>query len=294
MSEVLIVGCGYTGRRLARRLRARGHEVTGTTRDPGRATRLAEEGIRPLVLDLAEAGGARKLAGEGPEACFHLAPPVEPEGGGTAVEEVIRALRRAPLEAFVYASSTSVYGDRGGAWVDEEAVPEPDSPAGRARLQAERSVLEAGWSWDCRPRIGRIAGIYGPDRVMLDAIREGRYHIVEGLEAWTNRIHVDDLAAGLEAIWSRGRNGRVYNLADGRPHRSAEFARLVAELADLELPRLTRAEAEARYSKTRWARKAGSKRVRNRRLIDELEVELSYPSFREGVPASLREMGLEP
>ena len=292
MSDTLIVGCGYTGRRLARRLREAGHRVTGTTRDPDRATRLAEEGVRPLLVDLAADAGIRKLEGESPSVCFHLAPPVERPDGGAAVEAVIRALRRAPLEAFVYGSSTSVYGDRDGAWVDEETVPRPDSPTGRARLEAERTVLRCGWEWDCRPRIGRIAGIYGPDRVLLEAIRSGRYHVVEGLDAWTNRIHVDDLAAGLAAIWRRGENGRVYDLADGHPHRSEEFAGLVAELAGLELPRIGREEARARYSESRWARKAGSKRVRARRLTEELGVKLRYPSFREGVPASLREMGV--
>lgn len=296
MSEALILGCGYTGLRLARLLREQGHEVVGTTRDPDRAERLAAEGVRPLLVDLATDEGFRTLASESPVVCFHLVPPVGPAGGEPplAVERVIRALRRAPLEAFVYGSSTGVYGDRGGAWVDESDVPRPDASTGRRRLAAERAVLRCGWEWDCRPRIGRIAGIYGPDRVLLDAIRSGRYHVVEGLDAWTNRIHVDDLARGLAAVWRAGENGRVYDLADGRPHRSSDFARLVADLAGLELPTLTREEARERYSAKRWARKAGSKRVRGRRLREELGVELRYPSYREGVPAALRGMGVLP
>ncbi len=325
MSEALVVGCGYTGLRLARLLLEEGHEVVGTTRDPDRAERLADVGVRPLLVDLATDEGVRTLASESPDVCFHLVPPVAPAGGRArtddgdadaagsaaggdgsdgeadgslpddgplAVERVIRALRRAPLEAFVYGSSTGVYGDRGGDWVDESDVPRPDSPAGRRRLAAERAVLRCGWEWDCRPRIGRIAGIYGPDRVLLDAIRSGRYHVVEGLDAWTNRIHVDDLARGLAAVWRGGENGRVYDLADGHPHRSSDFARLVADLAGLELPTLTREEARERYSEKRWARKAGSKRVRGRRLREELGVEPRYPSYREGVPAALRETGV--
>ena len=299
MAEALILGCGYTGLRLARRLSESGHEVAGTTRSEERARRLEEAGVRPLVLDVGRPEGLRTLEGESPEVCFYLVPPLREEGPGGETRhrdptaDVIEALRRAPLEAFVYGSSTSVYGDRGGDEVDENAVPRPDAPLGRARLEAERSVLRAGWTWDCRPRIGRIGGIYGPGRTMRRSIREGRYRLVEGLEAWSNRIHVDDLAAGLEAIWTRGENNRVYNLVDDEPHRSDDFARLVAELAGLELETLGLEEARARYSESRWARKAGSKRVSNRRLREELEVELAYPTFREGVPAALEAEGVE-
>jgi nucleoside-diphosphate-sugar epimerase len=292
MADALILGCGYTGLRLGRRLIDAGHRVTGTSRDPDRLDRLEEEGIRPLRVDVSSRDDVRKLEEEAPHVCFYLVPPVS-GGGGAELEAVIRALRRAPLEAFVYGSSTSVYGDRDGDRVDETDVPDPDSPTGRARLEAERTVLRCGWTRDCRPRIGRISGIYGPGRTLRGAIEAGRYHLVEGLDAWTNRIHVDDLAAGLEAIWRRGENGRVYNLVDDEPHRSADFARLVAELAGLEPTSLSPEEARERYSESRWARKAGSKRVSNRRLREELGVELAYPTFREGVPAALREEGVE-
>lgn len=303
MAEVLVVGCGYAGRRLALTLRDAGHAVTGTTRSEARAARLEALGIRPLLLDLGPPGAARALLRSAPDVCFYLAPPVPARGEGThagsgpadaagpaaEVEEVIRALVRAPLQAFVYASSTSVYGDRGGARVDERDVPAPDSPAGRARLAAERRVLRAGWDLDCRPRIARISGIYGPGRTLREAIREGRYHLIEGVESWSNRIHVDDLVRALLAVWLRGANGGVYNVTDDEPHPSGDFARLVAELCGLELPVLTADEARERYGPDRLARKLGSKRVSNRRLREGLGLELRYPTFREGVPAALAE-----
>lgn len=291
MARALVAGCGYTGLRLARRLLAAGHEVSGTTRDRERARELSEAGIRPLLVDVGDPASIRALEGEAPEVCFYLIPPLGDEGPRTGVEGTMRALRRAPLEAFVYGSSTSVYGDREGAWVDASDVPRPDAATGRARLEAERTVLRCGWEWDARPRIGRIGGIYGPGRVLVDAIRSGRYRLVEGLDAWSNRIHVDDLAAGLEAIWLRGENGRAYDLVDDEPHGSSDFARLVAETVGLELRTITREEAEASWSEARLARKLGSKRVRNRRLREELGVELAYPTFREGVPAAVAEAG---
>lgn len=299
MADALILGCGYTGIRLGRRLRDEGHDVTGTTRSEDRAARLEEAGLRSLRLDVTDPDGLRKLEEQAPDVCFYLIPPVRRQEDGERTyldptEDVVKALRRAPLEAFVYGSSTSVYGDRGGDRVDENAIPRPDSSLGRARLEAERSILRCGWEWDCRPRIGRISGIYGPGRTMRRYIASGRYHVIEDADPWSNRIHVDDLVTGLVAIWRRGENGRVYNLVDDEPHHSAEFAGLVAELLGVEIPTITVAEARQRYSESRLARKLGSKRVSNRRLREELEVELEHPTFREGVPAALRDEGLDP
>lgn len=289
MAEALIIGCGYTGIRLGRTLREAGHAVTGTTRSPERAAVLESEGFRPLLLDLSGRGAARRaLAGEAPDVCFYLAPPLDPEPG-TEVEEVIRALVRAPLLAFVYASSTAVYGDRGGEIVDESALPRPDSPAGRARLATERYVLRAGWEQDCRPRILRIGGIYGPGRTLRDPIQAGRYHLIEGTSSWSNRIHVDDLARVLIAAWLRGSDGRIYNAVDDEPHPSEAFARFVADACGLSLPVIGLEEARTRYGPDRLARKLASKRISNRRMHEELGVELRYPTYREGLRAALHE-----
>lgn len=294
MSDLLILGCGYTGSRLARRLVEDGHAVAGTTRSPERARELESMGVEPVELDVGDPATIRRLEGRAPEVVFYLIPPVRPEpdaGYRHHLEEVVTALARAPLECFVYVSSTSVYGDRDGRWVDETTVPAPDSPVGAARLEAERAVLRLGWTHDCRPRIVRPAGIYGPGRTLRRRLSEGRYHLIEGTDPWSNRIHVDDLASALEACWRRGSNGRVYNAADDRPHHSSEYARFTAELLGLEVPTITLAEAREAYSEDALARKLGSKRVANRRLQEELEVELRYPTFREGVPAALEEEG---
>lgn len=289
MAHALILGCGYTGQRLARRLLEQGHRVTGSTRSRERADELRDLGVEPLLLDVSDPESVRELSGTAPDVAFYLVPPLrDVSEPGREVGEVIDALGRAPLDCFVYVSSTSVYGDRDGEWVDETAEPRPDSPTGRARLAAERTVLEKGWSRDARPRIARVAGIYGPGRTLRQRIREGRYRVVEGAGAVTNRIHVDDLVTGLLAVWRKGRNGRIYNLADGQPLPSSEYARITAGHLGVELPAITVEEARERYSPSRLARKLGSKRVENRRLREELEVELRYPSVREGLPAALR------
>lgn len=289
MAHALVLGCGYTGERLALRLLEEGHRVTGSTRGRRRAGELRSRGIEPVRLDVSDPESVRELSGLAPDVVFYLVPPLrDADEPGREVGEVIDVLGRAPLDCFVYVSSTSVYGDRDGEWVDETDEPRPDSSTGRARLTAERTVLEKGWSRDARPRIARVAGIYGPGRTLRDRIREGRYQIVEGADAVTNRIHVDDLVTGLLAVWRKGRNGRIYNLADGRPLPSSEYARITAGHLGVELPVITVEEARERYSSSRLARKLGSKRVENRRLREELEVELRYPSARQGLPAALR------
>lgn len=294
MSRVLILGCGYTGGRLARDLLAEGHEVAGSTRSSGRAEELRAMGVEPVELHLEEPDSVRRLTSRAPEVVFHLIPPLRSGPDGSYhhhLEGVVGALARAPLECFVYVSSTSVYGDRDGEWVDETAVPSPDSPVGGARMDAERALLRLGATHDCRPRIVRPAGIYGPGRTLRKRLEEDRYRLVEGADPWSNRIHVQDLAAALRACWQRGRTGRIYNATDDRPHRSSEYARFTAELLGLDVEIVTLAEARERYSENALARKLGSKRVANRRLRDELEVELRYPTYREGVPAALEEEG---
>ena len=294
--RALVAGCGYTGLRLARRLVGEDHEVVGTTRDPGRTEEIAAAGARPLVIEADDPRSTLALKEVAPDVCFFLIPPApldrDPDAGRLA--RVVRALHRAPLECFVYAGSTGVYGDRGGDPIDEGVLPRPESDRAWARLASERRLLELGWRYDCRPRIGRIGGIYGPGRTLGDAIQSGRYHLIAGHEGWSSRIHVDDLVTALIAVWQRGMNGRLYNLCDDEPHRSAEFARLTARLLDIDLPEITKEEARRVYSPDRLTRRLASRRVSNRRLREELGVSLRYPSFREGLPAALREEGSPP
>ncbi|MDP2497129.1 MAG: SDR family oxidoreductase [Candidatus Palauibacterales bacterium] len=289
MAHVLILGCGYTGERLALRLLEEDHRVTGSTRSRERAEELRDLGVEPVLLDVSDPESVRDLSGLAPDVVFYLIPPLrDADEPGREVGGVIDVLGRAPVECFVYVSSTSVYGDRGGERVDETDEPRPDSSTGRARLTAERTVLEKGWSRDARPRIARVAGIYGPGRTLRERIREGRYQLLEDADAVTNRIHVEDLVTGLVAVWREGRNGRIYNLADGHPLPSSEYARITADHLGVDLPTISVQEARERYSPGRLARKLGSKRVENRRLREELGVELRYPSVREGLPAALR------
>lgn len=291
--KALIAGCGYTGRRLAARLLADGVEVVGTVREPNGASGLEAAGIRPLIIEADDPGSVVMLEKVAPDVCFFLIPPapLAEDPAAARLSRLVEALRRAPLECFVYASSTGVYGDVGDETVSESTVPQPASAKGEARLTAERKLLELGWWLDSRPRIARIAGIYGPGRTLGPAIREGRYQLITGRETWSSRIHVEDLVTALIAIWRAGASGRIYNVCDDEPHLSSEYARLTASLLDLDLLEISEDGARALYDPDRLARVLASRRVSNRRLRGELGVRLAYPSFREGLPAALREEG---
>ena len=291
--KALVAGCGYTGLRLAARLLADGVEVVGTVRERSGASRLEEAGIRPLIVDADDPGSTLTLETVAPDVCFFLIPPAPlgEDPDAARLSRIAGALRRAPLECFVYASSTGVYGDRGDETISESTVPHPASARGEARLAAERKVLELGWRLDSRPRVARIAGIYGPERTLGPAIREGRYQLIAGRDSWSSRVHVDDLVTALIAVWRAGASGRIYNVCDDEPHLSSDYARLTASLLGLDLLEISEDGARALYDPDRLARKLSSRRVSNRRLRGELGVRLAYPTVREGLPAALREEG---
>ncbi len=224
---------------------------------------------------------------------FYLVPP---QGEGRdPLAPVLAALSAATPESFVYASSTSVYGDRGGAWVDETTAVRPEGASAEARHQAERLVAGAAGTGRVPTRICRISGIYGPGRTLRRALERGDYLLIRGGDKWVNRIHVDDLVSGLVAASRMGSVGEVYNLVDDEPHRSSEFALLAAELHGLPAPEWVDEEvARARYGDSRLRRKLQNKRVRNRLLKEALRVELEYPNYRVGLPAAVRREGEPP
>jgi nucleoside-diphosphate-sugar epimerase len=290
MKRALIIGCGYTGARLGVRLLDMDVRVLGTTRHEARAVELERLGIEPLIGDLDEPETLRQIDGYAPQLIAYFVPPRG--DGDDYLPKVLAATAGAPLEAFLYASSTGVYGDRGGDWVDETTRVRPDSAVGRARHAAERLIAEAAASHQMPTRICRITGIYGPGRTLKPLLSSGKYVLIKGRDAWVSRIHVEDLVSGLLAAWRRGRDGEIYNMVDDEPHRASEFANLAAELQGLPMPEwVEEAEARRRYDEDRLARKLESKRVRSLRLGPELGVELKFPSYREGLANAIRGFG---
>lgn len=294
-TRALILGCGYVGVRLARRLAKEGVQVIGTTRGE-RAAEVAGAGAIPALADVLQPATLRPLVEWRPHVVFDLVRP--PRTGGDAytgegARNVAEAFRSAPPEALVYVSSTAVYGRREGEVTDEETPVAPASPAGKARVEAERIYLGAFREWGLPVRVCRVPGIYGPGRTLRGRLETGAYRRLDDEDLWVSRIHVEDLAAGLAAAWRRGRAGEVYLLCDDEPVTGAEYAELTADLLGLSLPpTVSREDIRHELSASGFERRIGARRCSNQRMREELGVVLRYPSVREGVPAALREEGV--
>jgi len=288
MQNILIIGCGYTGIPLASRLKEAGYRVTGTARSEHRINAMHDIGIGVVSGGLDEEQTLEMLRALEPALVVYFVPPQK--NGPDPLPGILETFRGSPLEAFVYASATSVYGDRQGDWVDEDTPIIADGVADEGRIAAEELVLDAAKRHGLPVRVCRISGIYGPGRTLRGLLESGRYTLIDGHDTWVGRIHVDDLVSGILAAWQRGEDGHVYNMVDQRPHLAAEFANLAADLNGLPRPaRIDEAEARERYSQAEYRRKVSNKRIRCAGLIDSLRVELQYPTFETGLPAAVAE-----
>ncbi|SFG88470.1 Nucleoside-diphosphate-sugar epimerase [Palleronia marisminoris] len=279
--RLLAIGCGYSARALVPRLLARGWEVRGTTRSADKAEALASAGIPPLVWP-----GEDDL---GPHINWatHVVHSVSPDDGDLVLETYGGALAAADLEWFAYLSTTGVYGDYGGGWVDEDTPLNPSTARGAARVRAE-----AGWralqSHGLRLHIFRLAGIYGPGRGPFAKVRAGKARRIVKQGQVFSRIHVEDIAAVLEASIDHPRPGAIYNVCDDDPAPPQDVIAHAADLLGVPRPPEIPFEA-ADLSPMARSFYAESKRVRNDRIKDELGVELAYPTYRDGLRALLDE-----
>lgn len=270
MSESwFIVGCGYTGTRLARALVGQGADVTITRRDGAAATELAEQlGARGLRADLAQPNTLRGAVPPGAIVVV-LAPP-----GADPAAEIAGLLDAVGGEAkrLVYVSSTGVYAPGGGAWVDETWPLAPTTASGRARVAAEQALAASRVPWIAL----RVAGIYGPGRGLAERIGAGTYRIVGDGHAHVSRIHVLDLVAAIIAAGRSTYRGAV-NVADDDPAPIGEVADAVAaQLGKPAPPRVPVASVSPEVAGMLTA----DRRIANARLVQELGVVLRYPSWR--------------
>jgi nucleoside-diphosphate-sugar epimerase len=278
---LLIVGCGDVGMRVLRLLRDR-WRVLALTSSPARVPALRAAGALPLLGDLDDARSLGRLAALA-DGVLHLAPP--PSAGTTdaRTKQLLRALARSPRPSvLVYASTSGVYGDAGGARFDETRAVAPATDRARRRVDAEARVRHHGRALGVRVSVLRVPGIYALDREGGDPrerVRRATPLLVADDDVYTNHIHADDLARACVAALLRGAPQRVYHVSDDSQMKMGEHFDAVADVFGLPRPpRLTRDEAAQTLSPLQMSFLAESRRLDNRRLHHELRLRLRYPT----------------
>ncbi|MFY0678943.1 MAG: SDR family oxidoreductase [Thalassovita sp.] len=280
---LLSFGHGYSATALADVLIPQGWTIIGTTRNPDKADILRAAGVTPSIWpdeDLSEAVSQAS----------HLLISAGPQDDGDPVLQRYRGeiTRRADQFEWVgYLSTTGVYGDHQGGWVDEGSVLSPATKRGRMRVKAEAE-------WQAIPglalHIFRLAGIYGPGRGPFAKVRAGTARRIIKPNQVFSRIHVEDIAQVLKASIDQPNPGGIYNLCDDDPAPPEDVIAYAAELLGLPVPEAIPFETA---EMTPMARSfyAESKRVRNDRIKEELGVALKYADYRAGLNALLKAAG---
>ena len=283
---LLIVGCGDVGLRVARLLRGR-WRLLAFTSSPDRKQQLRAAGALPLVGDLDRPPTLARLAGLA-DAVLHLAPPPQRGPRDTRTANLLRALmRKARVRRFVYASTSGVYGDCGGARFDETRAVRPSTDRAMRRVDAETRVRWYGRRTGVRCSVLRIPGIYAIDRPgghPRERLERGMPVLVASEDVYTNHIHADDLARACMAALHRGAPQRVYHASDDSELAMGDYFDLAADLCGLPHPRrLTLAQAQSQLSPMQLSFMRESRRLVNRRLKRELRLRLRYPTVAEGL-----------
>jgi nucleoside-diphosphate-sugar epimerase len=292
----LIVGCGYVGARLARHEAGRRRVLAIVRSGPGE-TALKSAGIETMRLDL-DATDPVPQPGVAPAAdhaaVVYLVPPPERGTNDPRLETFLRHLGDAMPAVFVYMSTTGVYGDVAGATVDEDAPLAPSNGRSRRRVAAEQSAQAWCAARGVRCVILRVPGIYGPHRLPIERLQRGEPALHPDEAGPGNRIHVDDLVASVVAAMDSVTAQGAYNVTDGDHSSTTAYLQQTAAEAGLPPPQLvTRAEAATRIPPGMLAFLLESRRVDNRRMREDLGVQLRYPSMQSGILASLAEMRSE-
>lgn len=290
----LIAGCGYVGLRLARRESAR-RPLVALVRSSAHEADLQSAGVRTLRVDLDATPDAAPqpvmAAAADHSAVVYLVPPPDQGTTDPRLATFLAQIAGSTPTVFVYISTTGVYGDAGGALVDEFTPVAPTNDRARRRVAAEKLAQAWCTARGVRCVILRVPGIYGPDRLPLERLRRREPALREEDAGPGNRIHVDDLATAIAAAIDRPSAQGVFNVTDGDYASTTAYLQLTAEVAGIEPPPLvSRAEARATIPAGMLSFLLESRRVDNRRMLASLGVQLQHPTLRSGVLASFAEM----
>jgi len=284
-------GIGFSAEALTRHLSVADWTVSGTVRDPDKARTLVARGVDAHVWSGEALGDALRAK---LHASSHVLVSVPPgEGGDPVLNAASGAIRTMPALAWLgYLSTTGVYGDTDGAWVDEDAPTNPSSERSRRRVAAEQGWQMLHSAHDVPVHIFRLAGIYGPGRSVFDQIRDRRAKRINKPGHAFSRIHVDDVARVLAASIAKPNPGTIYNVCDNEPAPPAEVTAYACELLGKEPPPLEEFDAlKERMSPMALSFWNDNRRVDNTRIRRDLGVTLRHPDYRSGLQEILVEDG---
>lgn len=284
MAASIIIGCGDVGCRVGRRLAALGESPTGLVRTSQSAQKLTDCGISPLQIDLDTEYSLQNLS-FAEARIYYFAPPPAAGDFDTRMQQFLEHSAIQSVEKIVYISTSGVYGDCGGSWVNEDQPTNPCTGRAIRRLHAEQLLQTFREKTGIPIVILRVGGIYGPGR--LPVVRIPQMTVICPEEApYSNRIHADDLATVCLAAVNKGESGGVYNAADDCPTSMTDYLYSVADMAGIARPKcVPLAQAKDHLSPGMLSFIQESRRLDTRRMREDLGVNLKYPSLKEGLPS---------
>ncbi len=287
-ARVLVVGLGDVGQRVVQRMNRR-VRVLATTSQPERVAALRAMGVTPLVINLDQPGACQRLAGLSERALVLVPPPAQGVADTRSAALVAAWRRGPPCAKVVYVSTTGVYGNCQGAWVDETRAVAPATPRAHRRVNAEQHVRALGRAAGTPWVVLRVPGIYALDRLggsPAARLQRGTPVLQASDDGYTNHIHATDLArACWRATW-QPLGWRTLNVCDDSSWRMGEYFDYAATVLGLpQPPRITWAEAEQTLPEAMLSFMRESRRLRNTRLKRELKLSLRYPTPLEGLRA---------
>lgn len=288
VQKIFIIGCGDIGRRTAALWQARDAVIMALARSDASARHLRQLAITPIAGDLDQAASLQHLPLSS-TLLYYFAPPPADDDTDPRMRALVAAMTRATRpDKIVYISTTGVYGDNHGAWVTEDTPLQPQAARSKRRVDAETVLRALGEAQSVPVVILRVPGIYGAGRLPIEAIKTRRPVLDESESGYTNRIHAEDLARICVVAAERGRPDTIYNVSDGQPSSmTGYFNQLADALGEPRPPVVSRAEAQRVLSPGMLSYLNESRRVDNRRMREELGVELLYPTLDSGLRASL-------
>ena len=289
MQKILIVGSGDVARRILPHLTGR-YRVFAMLRNAAQAADWRRAGAQPLLADLDDASSLSRIAGLA-DVVLHLAPPPNTGNRDSRTKHLLAALGKGKSlpRCLIYVSTTGVYGDCGGAVIDETRRLMAESPRAGRRVDAEEALRAWGTRNDVRICILRAPGIYAADRLPLERLEKGLPALAAADDVFTNHIHADDLAKACVAAMRHGLANRSYNVVDDSDLKMADYFDLVADAFALSHPpRLSRVAASAVLSPMQMSFMRESRRIGNRRIKQELKLRLAFPNVTDGIADALK------